>query len=400
MVPKASRRKIILLSSAGMGQHGILLLLMGPVLPRLMSTFEIQESTAGLILGIGSLGFMTAAFVAGRVVDRYGVRLALLTGWAFEGIFLLSLGFSPFLVWVFASHFFLKFGAGFIETSLNVMPTLVEKKRTGSLMNLVHLFFSAGALVAPILAGLVLQSTGSWRPVFWLAAVFPVSLVLAVWWSTRLTLLASPHRETAGASSGVVKTAILKDRSIVLGGLVLFLYVGAEVGVSNWIVLYMERYLGFSTITAASGLSFLWIGLLIGRYLNSLLARALSSRQLVLAAGVGGLATGLALLTARTPLMAYLWLAAVGLFMSGVFPNVMAELNGRDPSRSGAITGFLAVASAAGAGFFQPILGIVAQTLGLPAAIAVPAFLMAASSAAYLGVDVRSGRRRVATDRG
>ncbi len=38
-----------------MTQHGIILLLVGPMVPNLMRTFEIGESMAGVLLGMGSL---------------------------------------------------------------------------------------------------------------------------------------------------------------------------------------------------------------------------------------------------------------------------------------------------------------------------------------------------------
>ena len=47
-------RKLIAISCAGMAQHGIILLLLGPVLPEIMKTFQITESITGIMLGIGS----------------------------------------------------------------------------------------------------------------------------------------------------------------------------------------------------------------------------------------------------------------------------------------------------------------------------------------------------------
>ena len=43
----------------------------------------------------------------------------------------------------------------------------------------------------------------------------------------------------------------------------------------------------------------------------------------------------------------------------------MAELNGRNPERTGLITGFLAQAAGLGSLIAQPTLGFVGQTVGL-----------------------------------
>ncbi len=383
--PDQNSRKLIAISCAGMAQHGIILLLLGPVLPEIMKTFQITESIAGIMLGIGSLGFLFAPIIAGSVIDRYGVRRVLFTGLLIETALLLVFGFSPFLIWAIIAIFLLQFGAGCIEISLNVIPSLVRRREPGSLMNLVHLFFGIGALLSPFMAGIILQYIGNWRFVFWFTALPTVILLFPVWKIPFSVPVVS--REKAIFAGGVMRD-ILRNRSILIGALVLFLYVGAEVGVSSWIVLYLQQQLGFSTLISTSGLSILWIGITVGRYLNSLLARRLSSRELVLGAGIAGLISGLLLLAARTPLAAYICLGGFGLALSGVFPGVMAELNSRDLARSGRITAVLSVAASLGAAVIQPVFGGVVVWLGWQAAMAVPAILMALSGAVYwLGVE-------------
>ncbi len=386
------KRKLVGLTYAAMAQHGIALVLMGPVLPSIMETFKVHESAAGLMLGLGSLGFALGPMVAGTITDRSGVKRALLLGLWIEALMLGLLGFAPAFRWIIITNMLLHFFAAFVETSVNVMPTLIERRNAGSLMNIVHLFFSVGALVSPILAGVILKTTGSWRLVFWFVALPTVLLALIAW----RTPFPDQHAGAAKTKRLVPLGILLRDRSILLGALALFLYVGAEVGVSNWIVLYLKRRLGFATLASTSGLSVLWVGIMVGRYLNSRLARTRSSRELVLWAGVGGLFTGLGLLTARTPLMAYIWLGGIGLCMSGVFPNIMAELNGRDPARAGAVTGILTVGAAAGAMVSQPLLGVVAERMGLPVAMALPGIMMGLLTVAYLGaVDIKPGEREM-----
>ena len=98
----------------------------------------------------------------------------------------------------------------------------------------------------------------------------------------------------------------------------LLLYVASELGVELDHALRGRQELGFPMATAAATISALWLGLMIGRFLNSRLALRRSSRQLVLWSGVIGVISVLALLTARTPIALYLWLLVVGLSMSGM----------------------------------------------------------------------------------
>lgn len=258
-------------------------------------------------------------------------------------------------------------------------------------MNLVHMFFSVGALVSPVVVGVLLNAFDSWRPVFWLTMA-PTAVLLFLAWkapfprtgrsgASAASMPAPPVRRPAGG--GAIRD-ILRNRSVLVGSVVLFLYVGAEIAVSDWIVLYLQKQLGLGILASSSGLTILWAGLLVGRYLNSLLARSRSGRQLVLAAGVLGVISGLCLLAARSVLPAFVCLFLLGLSMSGVFPIVMAELNSRDPSRSGRVTGVLAVAASLGAVVFVPIAGAAAEAVGLKFALGIPAVLMGIVGVLYL----------------
>jgi fucose permease len=72
---------------------------------------------------------------------------------------------------------------------------------------------------------------------------------------------------------------------------------------------------------------------------------------------------------------AYLLLGWVGLCLSGVFPNVMGELNNRDPRRAGMVTAVMTMGAALGAAIFQWLVGLVADFVNLKAALAIPAGL-------------------------
>jgi fucose permease len=382
-----SRTKLISLNCVAMGQHGIVLLLVGSVLPEIMNDLGIVESAAGIMLAFGSLGFTVGPMIAGAIADRSSVKRSLVFGLIMETILLCVFGFAAALLFAIVTIFLLKFGAAFVETSVNIIPTLIERRRSGSsggvgsLMNLIHFFFSVGALVSPLIAGLVLKVTRSWRPVFWFASVLTRVLVICV---LGVPFPGSGSRGTA-ARSRIKMTQIL-DRSLLFGALTILLYVGAEVAASSWIVYYLRRGLGFPTIAATSGLSVLWVGITIGRYIFSILAKYRSSRKLVVGAGVLGLAGGMALLTARSPLLVYLWLGVLGLSMSGIFPTIMAEINSRKPEAAGTVTGIMTVAASLGAVLTQPMVGLIAEAYGIGTAIAIPGILMGTVAVSFLGV--------------
>ncbi|TVR60210.1 MAG: hypothetical protein EA426_05290, partial [Spirochaetaceae bacterium] len=155
----------------------------------------------------------------------------------------------------------------------------------------------------------------------------------------------------------------------------LFFYVGAEVGLSSWIVHYLQKELGLAPVSSAVGLSVLWVAILVGRLGNSILGDRFSSTTLVTVSGIGGAIGAVAFLFVRTIFPAYLVLAWIGLCLSGVFPNVMAELNNRDPEKTGTVTAVMAMGASSGAGAAQWFVGFLAETVSLSAAFVTPAVL-------------------------
>ena len=393
----ASEGALFALNGAIMIQHGVLLLLVGPIVPNLMETFGIDEGTTGLLLAMGSFGFLSGPLIAGAIIDRIHIRWAVIFGLCIEAVFLLLFGWSRLFLVAIIANFFLHMGASFVETGGNVMPTLIPGKRSAhSKMNMVHLFFSIGAFVGPFLVGLYLNTFGAWRPLF-ILALLPTGALFLWTMAARFPDRAPRAAEHSGQLQDLV--AVLGNGTAVWGSLTLLLYVGAEVGVSSWIVHYLQKVLGFDTVSSTAGLSLLWVFMMVGRYTNGLLGRKVSAKSLVVVSGIAGTAAVMGFIFVTDLVPVYLLIAVMGICLSGVFPNVMAELNSRDPARAGTVTAVMAMGAALGAGIFQWLVGIIAEIASLRIAFIVPAVLQGLTVITFMaalrtGNAIRSIRTR------
>lgn len=372
---KKADRAVFGLNCTLMTQHGIILLIVGPLVPSIMQTFSIDEGVVGLLLGLGSVGFLFGPIVAGTIIDRSSVRWTLVAGFVIEILFLALFGISSTFFAAVAANVVLHFGSAFIEIGGNYMPTIVTgRSNAHSRMNLVHFFFSIGAFLGPFLIGLWLDTGGHWRTVFFFAMV-PSALLLV--WSLTVRFPAGPRTRDAGGRGRLIRdlSTVLSSKYAVFGAMTLLFYVGAEVGVSSWVVHYLQKIVGLNTVQSATGLSILWVFIMVGRYLNSALGKRLPAGRLVTISGLLGLGATLAFIAASSLPAAYTFLAVMGVALSGVFPNVMGALNNRDPARAGTVTGVMSTGAAAGAAAFQWIVGVVAEHAGLRAAFVVPAAL-------------------------
>ncbi len=380
-------RTIFTFNCAVMIQHGTILLIVGPLVPNLMSTFGVGEAATGLLLGLGSLGFLGGPLAAGAIIDRGSVSRALIIGFIIEIVFLLLFGLSYVFIVAVVANVFLHLGAAFVEISGSYLPIVTPgKSKAHARMNLIHAFFSIGAFIGPFLIGLYIESTGEWRPVFFFALIPPVLLLL---WLIVIRIPrsadAAVDAEATTRTDGKAGLAtVLRSKWVVFGAISLLCYVGAEVGISSWIVYYLQQVMGLNTVQSSAGLSMLWIFIMIGRYLNSLLGGRMGAKSLVIISGIGGAIGVIIFLFVDGLAPAYLLLSWIGLCLSGVFPNVMGELNNRDPKRAGMVTAVMTMGAALGAATFQWLVGLVADLANLKAALLIPAVLQALVVVSFL----------------
>lgn len=228
---------------------------LGPALTELRERSGSGIGAIGVLFMGQSLGYITGAFLAGRLYDRHdGHRVFALA--------LMVLGAGLAVVPVFDSRtgLFLSFvviGFGGSVTDLGANTLLMWQLGSGGgrAMNLLHMFFGIGAVIAPLLVYLgfgVATRSGA-----------ALCLVLAVW-SMRIP---SPTRPPSAREEHTDTTVPM----LALLGLFFTLYVGTEIGFAGWIKTYGEE-IAFSELAATWLVTIFWIGFTLGRAAAAALA--------------------------------------------------------------------------------------------------------------------------------
>jgi len=158
----------------------------------------VSTTTAALILTVGSVGAGAGTLLAGTITRRLGY------GWALVLLTLANGVVMFFFVW--AGHvwalYILSFALGFafsavVPVRMGVIPPLFGLRAVGTIIGLVSLAFSVGALVGPFVAGYVFDSTGSYAAAF---IGFGVVLVIG---AASLRFLRPPQTNTATDTSSI-----------------------------------------------------------------------------------------------------------------------------------------------------------------------------------------------------
>ncbi|MFC6286850.1 MFS transporter [Nocardioides sp. GCM10027113] len=167
------------------------------VLPQFAIAVHDRTWVAGAALAVAAVGTAAALQVAGRLADSVGRRPLVITGLAVTAVGLGLIGLSADLVVLLALSAFSGLGAGLVNPGqqATVADVVGHERSGGSVLAAFQMAQDAGAIVGPILIGVIADQAGfGWA----FAATGLVSaLALLPWLVSAETL--PDHHETADA---------------------------------------------------------------------------------------------------------------------------------------------------------------------------------------------------------
>ena len=170
----------------------------------------------------------------GVLTERFGRRLVLPLATALIGIGLVGLATVPTWELFLAATIPFGLGGGAIDGGVNGLVLDLYPTSRGRALNLLHLFFSLGALASPLTVGRLLEAGVGWQAIILGTAVVTVPLTILL----ALTAMPSGRHARAPATDGARRVGLALP--LVLLAVAIAAYVGSEVGVSNWLVRFLE----------------------------------------------------------------------------------------------------------------------------------------------------------------
>lgn len=345
--------------------------------------FVQTDAGLGVFYFINAVAYATGSFGGGMLTERFGRRRVLTLATAFLGLGLALLGVVPIWALMLIAAAPAGFGAGAIDGGVNGLVLDLFPNARGRALNTLHLFFGIGALSSPLVVGRLVEGGVPWQAVVLGTAVVTVPIAM-LWAAIRL-----PHgRYKSVTVEGVRNPGRLALRwPLIALEIAIACYVASEVGVSSWLIRFLEEA---PLALATTSLSLYWAGLAVGRLVSARFSDRFDHLRLAtLSVLVAGLATIAAVLVPS--LEASIAMFAVVGFASGpVFPLIIAIGGERHPDRSAAVSGFLTSAAVVGGVIYPPVMGFLSVSIGLSAAMLGTAILALASA----GALVLAGRSR------
>ena len=315
----------------------------GPFLPEISHAVHLPIERAGLIVSASATGSLISVLIAGEINQRLSAQKILVGAMTLFTAGLAGLATSPGLAGLLCAGFLLGLANGGIDIGANALIVELNRERLASALNYLHVLFGVGALLGP----LIVSGAFATRLSYWW--VFGGGALVCAAIAFRLGVTPALEVRTAPAPGDGFIAMLWRPLIWVVSG-VMFLYVGAEIGIGAWLFLYLRMAGALSPMLASSGVSLYWLGLVCGRAFSGRLGHRIALPQFTMLASALSAAALVILIAAPTTG----GFAASAVFLIGfgygpVFPNMIAVGAARFPAEVGRMTSIVVAGGALGA---------------------------------------------------
>jgi len=354
---------------------GFITVLNDILIPFLKESFDLNYTQAMLVQFCFFGAYFIVSPFAGRLIDKVGYQqgivLGLLTTAAGCILFYPSASFHVYGLFLFA-FFVLASGITILQVAANpYVAALGPEKTAASRLNLAQAANSLGTTVGPIIGaalilGVVAADASAVQGPYLMIAGLLIAAAL-VFRNIKLPKLA--HVEATGEESD---GNIWEHRSLVLGALAIFLYVGGEVSIGSFLVNYFSEssIAGMSTADAGEMVAYYWGAAMIGRLFGAVLMNYVAATKYLAVNAL--IAIIMIIVSMNSTGDVAMWsILAVGFFNSIMFPTIFTLAVKGLGSMTSKGSGLVCQAIVGGA-LIPLVQGVAADSIGIQLSFIVP----------------------------
>lgn len=331
----------------------------GPAIPRIQFDFNLNEGQLGTLLSLNALGYLLACSFTAILVRKWGIKAVSIIAFGSMVLSGVLIALSHQYLSFASSYFLMYIGNGMLEIALAILGARIFVKNTGTMMNLSHFFYGFSSTVAPLIAtGLMSVTVFGWT-LDW-RGMYVVVLALCV--VPILTALRStfPGDDIAHEDRLSFKQ-LMRDPAIWFMVLILSFGVVSELAVGGWLVNFLEKAYGWTTVSASGLLSVFFLCFSLARLLlGPVTDRIGFTLSLIIFAAASALCTFAAILGGER--FAFLF-AAAGIGIAMIYPTVMAFIARRYPHGSDTAITFTVTLMGVGSVIGNYIIGAVIESV-------------------------------------
>jgi MFS transporter, FHS family, L-fucose permease len=376
MMHKKKYRLLIFVTIILYISFGLLTSVIGVIIDKFQAEYNVSLTIAALLPFAFFLSYGLTSIPFGISMDKYGAKSILLIGTILMtvGSFLCYLS-SNYIIMIFVI-FLVGVGVTAIQTAGNpFIRELDTPDRYTANLTIIIGIGSLGYAFSPLLVPLIQSNGFSWKSVYLLFGIIN-AVILIILSLSKFPEVKLNEEERINFSR---ISLLLKSPIIVTYSMGIFLYVGAEVGVSSYIITYMSKIHGVSNTQSfwnessfmyfvfpsktALVVALFWLFQATGRLIISPMMKYISEKKIFIFHSLG---TVLALIAAvlgnsNTAIVAF---ALVGYFTCASFTSIFSAAINSFKDNHGTISGILGTAIVGGA-VVGWLVGFTGQSLNM-----------------------------------
>ena len=356
---------------AGMFVFGIVMAILGAILPSLFATIALDKAEAGNLFLVMNFAMLIMSLAFGPVVDRFGFKAFLLGSAVLVAASLVLLSTAASYPVVLAAVAVLGFAGGGINGGANALTADLNPERRGAALNVLGTFFGFGALTMPFLIGALLQHLG-------LRAILTIAALLSLVPAVMYAVLRFPRPKHEQGFPLARAAHVVGNPLLWLCAFLLFFQSANEFTVGGWLSSYLSEVIGFAPAAASLVLAGYWAAMMSGRFVSSRIVGRLGNARLVLASAVLAFAASLIAAFAQSQLVACAGAILLGLGFAAIFPSTLAVIGEAFPAFTGTAFSVAFVVALSGGMTAPWLTGRIAADSGLRQGMLVPVVACAA----------------------
>ena len=353
---------------------GFITVLNDILIPFLKESFDLNYTQAMLVQFCFFGAYFIVSPFAGKLVDKVGYQqgivLGLLTTAAGCLLFYPSAEIHVYALFLF-SFFVLASGITILQVAANPYVAALGPERTAaSRLNLAQAANSLGTTVGPVVgAALILGAVAADATAVQMPYVMLGALLVTAALVFRYIKLPVLSHVVADENTN---DSVWNHRSLVLGALAIFLYVGGEVSIGSFLVNYFtESYISdMSAADAGEMVAYYWGAAMVGRLVGAGLMNFIPATKYLAVNAL--IAILMIIVSMNTTGSVAMWsILAVGFFNSIMFPTIFTlAVKGLGPMTSKG-SGLVCQAIVGGA-LIPLVQGVAADLMGIQLSFVVP----------------------------
>ena len=351
----------------------------------MIKDFQLNPFLGGLFIALPAIGIILAGLAGGLLTSKFGAKRLMIFSLLLMAGCLLTISLAPVLSVLLLGALVFGLANGMIETGGNSIIAELFPGRAARELNRLHLIYGIGAFISPLMVALFSSRGMPWMASYWLVALLLISLCFIV-----LTQPALPQTQ-------IRKLDFSKMRTMFLQPVILQVWIGAilllatEQGFTGWVAAYLQDIDILPMELASLGLAMFWLSILFGRYINTRLPSTINQRAIILTEISGAAIAVLVILISRNLMISLGTVVCFGLFMAGLYPNLLAFGSEVYPGDASLVSGIFVTGVGLGKLMGPAIIGATATRTGIPAAMYLTLFLLLCLAALFsLRIKVRT----------